>query len=303
MPILPTPEERIPETLAADSFAEPTRDPVQPILQAAVYVLLCVAPVWLFGWLFLFAFNILAGSVLAVVCAALLGNFFCLRTFDGVGLERVGMPLNRMGLRNSLTGLALGCAAAAIVIALPLWTGHAHEIAAKGPPTNWREQLFVPAMLLAGAAGEEILFRGFGFQVLLRAFGPFSALLPIGALFGFMHGANPHSSIYSIANTMGFGVLFGYAFVRSHDIWLPFGLHFGWNLTLLLFGANISGITMRVTPYEVAWENSAIWSGAEYGPEASLVTTCVLVLAGLALWKVKVARQHAYLVDGPRRIE
>ncbi len=166
---------------------------------------------------------------------------------------------------------------------------------------NWRIQLFVPAMLLIGAAAEEILFRGFGFQILLRAFGPFSTLLPIGALFGFLHGANPHSSAFSIVNTMGFGVLFGYAFIRSHDIWFPFGLHFGWNLTLLLFGANISGITMRITTYEVAWDRSGFWSGGEYGPEASVLATISLVLLALAVWKVRVIRQEAYLVDDARR--
>ena len=292
MTILPEPEQTI----------QRTRDPVQPLLQAAVYTLLCLAPVWLFSWLLIYVAGVFAGSVFAVLCAALLGNFFCFRTFDGVGLERLGLPFNRPGLFNSLTGLGLGFAAASFVIVVPLLAGHAHEIVSKGS-VNWREQLFVPGMLVLGAAAEEILFRGFGFQVLLRAFGPFTVLLPTGALFGFMHGANPHSTIYAIVNTIGFGVLFGYGFIRSHDIWFPFGLHFGWNLTLLLFGANISGITMRVTTYEVAWDSSALWSGGEYGPEASFLTTAALVLLTVAVWKVRVVRQEAYLVDDPRRGE
>ena len=118
-----------------------------------------------------------------------------------------------------------------------------------------------------------------------------------------MHGANPHSSFFSIANTIGFGILFGYAFIRSHDIWFPFGLHFGWNLTLLLFGADISGITIKgVTTYEVSWQGSAFWSGGEYGPEASILTTVALLVLAIAVWKVRVFRQDAYLVDEPRRV-
>jgi hypothetical protein len=159
-------------------------------------------------------------------------------------------------------------------------------------------QLFVPLMTVAGAAGEEILFRGFGFQILLRAFGPFSAILPIGLLFGFMHGNNPNASITGLINTALFGILFGFAFLRSHDIWFPFGLHLGWNLTLLLFGVDISGITMRVTSYEVQWNTTALWSGGAYGPEASVLTTAAVALLGLAVWKTRVIRQTAYLVDG-----
>ncbi len=71
---------------------------MQPLLQAAVYILLCVGPVWLFSWLFIFVANNFVGSVLAVMCSALLGNFFCLRAFDGVGLERLGLPFNRRGM-------------------------------------------------------------------------------------------------------------------------------------------------------------------------------------------------------------
>ncbi len=293
MTFVPPPEETV----------KSTRDYARPVLQAGVYILLCVAPVWLFSWLFLFIGNNFAGSVLAVLCAALLGNFFCLRTFDGVGLERLGMPFNRPALSNSTIGLGLGFAAAALVIMVPLLSGHAHEVVSRGVPVNWREQLFVPGMLLLGAAGEELLFRGFGFQVLLRGFSPFSVLLPVGALFGFLHGANPHSTSFAIVNTIGFGILFGYAFLRSHDIWFPFGLHFGWNLTLLLFGANISGITLRVTTYEVAWDDSVFWSGGAYGPEASFLTTAALFLLSIAVWKVRVIKQEAYLVDDPRRGE
>jgi membrane protease YdiL (CAAX protease family) len=276
-------------------------DPSRPLIQAGVYILLCYAPVFFFGWIFLFVGNLLAGSVLAILFFSLLGNFLCFRIFDGKGLEALSMPFNRPGLYNSLTGAALGFMGAALVLLIPMLSGQAHEVLAKGGVgLNWRMQMFVPLMVVAGAAGEEILFRGFGFQILLRSFGPFSAILPIGVLFGFMHGNNPHASIFGLVNTALFGLLFGYAFVRTHDIWFPFGLHVGWNLTLLLFGANISGITMRITSYEVAWNTTPLWSGGEYGPEASVLTTFAVIFMSAAVWKTRVIRQSAYLVDRAR---
>ncbi len=281
-----------------------TRDPVQPLIRAGVYIILCYGPVFFFGWLFLFVGNLLAGSILAIFSFSLFANFLCLRIFEERGLDAMAMPLNRPALFNALTGTALGLGAALLVVLPPLWTGQAHELAIPGVHVNWREQMFVPLMLLLGAAGEEILFRGFGFQILLRAFGPWSAVLPIGVLFALMHSNNPNASLIGLANTAGFGMLFGYAFIRSHDIWYPFGIHFGWNLTLLLLGANISGIAMHVTSYAISWARpDVLWSGGEYGPEASVLTTIALAVLVAAVWKLRIFRQHAILVDDPQKVD
>ena len=95
----------------------------------------------------------------------------------------------------------------------------------------------------------------------------------------------------STAITAGFGVLFGYAWMRSRDLWLPIGLHFGWNFTLPLFGVNISGLRIRVTGYELSWTAGELWSGGTYGPEASVLTLGVLVLLFVYLWKAPIRRQ------------
>ncbi len=277
------------------------RDPIQPLLQAGVYILFAGTAVFFLGWLFFNIFNLLLGSILSVLAAALVGNFLCLRIFEDKGFEALGMPLNRGGAYNTATGLGLGFGAAALVLLALLLTGQVHEVravvSAAAPAANWREQLFVPFLLLLGAVAEEILFRGFGFQVLLREFGVLPAILPVGLLFGLAHGPNPHATWLAFANTAGFGVLFCYAFVRSHDIWFPIGLHYGWNLMLLLFGADISGIKIRITGYEIVWNTTPLWSGGDYGPEGSVLTTGVLVLLALAIWKVRLVRQQAYVVD------
>ncbi len=278
-------------------------DPVQTLIQAGVYILLYAAPIILLGGIFNFVGGQFLGAISAILFFALLSNFLCLRIFDGVNLSRIGVPFNNSGLRNSLSGVTLGFAAAAFVVLIPLLIGIARETVPKASPVSWRMQIFVPALLLLGAAGEELLFRGFGFQALLRAFHPAAVIIPTGVLFGLIHGANPNASWFGIVNTIGFGIVFGYAFLRSHDIWFPLGLHYGWNLTLLLFGVKISGITMRVTGYEVAWSGPIVWSGGEYGPEASALTTIALFLLAAAVWKTRVIRQEAYLIDCPRRGE
>ena len=39
----------------------------------------------------------------------------------------------------------------------------------------------------------------------------------MGVLFALLHAFNPSASVPGIVNTAGFGILFGYAFLRSHD--------------------------------------------------------------------------------------
>jgi uncharacterized protein len=118
-------------------------------------------------------------------------------------------------------------------------------------------------------------------------------------LFALMHAGNPNATWLGLANTAGFGILFGYAFLRSHDIWLPIGLHFGWNFALSLFGVNVSGLAVRLTQYSVHWSAAGIWSGGSYGPEASILTSAVLFLLGAYLWKAPIRRQTSTLIDGP----
>ena len=117
-----------------------------------------------------------------------------------------------------------------------------------------------------------------------------------GAFFGLLHAGNEGATPLSVFNTIGFGIVFGYAVLRSHDLWLPIGLHFGWNLTLPFLGADLSGITIRVTRYELVWKSGAVWSGGAYGPEASLLSLFVLPVLAAMIWKAPVRRGWAWLL-------
>jgi membrane protease YdiL (CAAX protease family) len=96
-------------------------------------------------------------------------------------------------------------------------------------------------------------------------------------LFGLAHLGNRNVSPLGIVNTTAWGILLGCAYWRSESLWLPIGLHFGWNAALPLFGAKLSGFTMSVTGYTLVWKAGALWSGGGYGPEGSLLTTVVIV--------------------------
>jgi len=274
-------------------------DALHLALKVAVYVSLYFATAYvlvpLLFWLGGYFFSITVGGLLA----AALSNALCLRIYVRRGIAAIGLQGDRAAFVNLVFGCLGGIGAASLVLAGPLLFHAARIERDPASPASLPSFLFVSVLLLFGSAGEELLFRGFGFQVLLRALGGWTTILPVGVIFAVLHGGNPHANWLGLANTAGFGILFGYAFLRSHDIWLPIGLHFGWNFTLPLFGVNVSGLTMRLTGFTMRWSAGTLWSGGAYGPEASVLTSAVLFLLFAYLWKAPIRRQPSALLDPP----
>jgi membrane protease YdiL (CAAX protease family) len=240
--------------------------------------------------------GMVAQTVPPLIAASLLGAL-AMAIFESRGLRDLGLHWTGGAKRNLLMGIALGAGAAAFLILAPVFTGIAHFEPQPGAHFNWRTVLFTLALLLCGSAGEEIAFRGFPLQFLMRGYGAWTGILGIGALFGLLHGFNPGATPLSIANTAGFGVLFGFALLRSHDLWLPIGLHFGWNATLPFLGVELSGFTIQVTRYQLVWKAGDLWSGGTYGPEASLLATALLVVLFVIIRILPVRKGRAYLLE------
>ncbi len=275
------------------------RDPLRPLLGAAT----CVFMSWILAQVLTPIGRSIAGEMVGLtvplLLAAALGNSLCMAIYESGGLADLGLDWLPGSRRNLLTGIGLGAAAAALVIlpTIPLGLASFERIA--NPDISWRATLFMPVLLFCGAMGEEIAFRGFPLQFLMRGYGTWASILATGALFGVAHLINPGASTLGIVNTALFGILFGGAVYRSRDLWLPIGMHFAWNLVLPFLGVDLSGLTIRVTGYKLVWKAGKLWSGGDYGPEASILTSAVVVLLALAVWKVPVTRGRTTLLDEP----
>lgn len=152
----------------------------------------------------------------------------------------------------------------------------------------------------AAAAGEELLLRGYGFQQLSRCLSPVGAACAAGLMFGFMHAKNPNVTGLAVLNTAEFGLVFGLALARHRSLWLPLGMHLGWNLMLAALGVRISGLTISIFGFASTPHGSALWSGGRYGPEASLFTTASVALALWIVWRAPVLEDTDRLIwDDP----
>lgn len=283
-----------PDSEAAPGASKPPNKVLGLILRVAFFagtVLACqivLPPILL--WLGL---GVLVASTIGLFVTGLAANLLTLRIFDRRPIVDIGLSTASGAGQNFSLGILMGGGSAALMLLAPVLAGSGHFVSKPGGEFSWGSVIFYLAILVFGAAGEELIFRGYAFQLLIERIGPFATILPAGVLFGLGHSWNPSATALGIVNTMLWGILFGYAFLRSHDLWLPIGLHYGWNAVLPLFGVNLSGLTIEVTRYMYRWDLSPVWSGGAYGPEGGLLTTIFVVVLFFVIARAPIIPQTA----------
>jgi len=147
---------------------------------------------------------------------------------------------------------------------------------------------------------EELVFRGVVFRIAEEALGTWTALAATAALFGAAHLVNTNATVWSaIAIALEAGLLLGAAYVASRSLWLPIGLHLGWNFAQAgLLGATVSGIDIRgmVT---ARFTGPDLLTGGAFGPEASIPAVVIGVASAVLL--LSVAAERGRLVPFRRR--
>jgi hypothetical protein len=134
------------------------------------------------------------------------------------------------------------------------------------------------------AINEEAIFRGYPFQRLVESITPVGAIVVTSALFGLLHLGNPHHTWISTVNTMLVGIPFAIAYLRTRSLWMPIGIHFIWNFLMgFIMGLPVSGLALPASVLQARVHGAAWLTGAEYGPEAGGLATCVIAAATLYL--------------------
>jgi len=220
---------------------------------------------------------------LAGIPALIAAGIWALRTFDHLPARTLGISPEGKWLRQLLLGFAAGIGMIGLVLGV-LWVSGFASI-------HWQPVGKVPLLLLAASLlfmllvglMEELLFRGYIFQTLLRGIGPLMTLLITSLLFVLFHIDNPNWTLLSLTNIFLFGVLFGLLYLRSGSLWLPIGLHTAWNFTQVLFHVPVSGLTVPFpTPFTTTLTGHRLIAGGTFGPEGGVVVS-VLALAVIAL--------------------
>jgi len=185
-------------------------------------------------------------------------------------------------------GVALGCVV--VVFLIGLLAGHI-RIRRYWFPRNTAKSVpgFVEGIMvfLTGSIFEELVFRGYLFALLLQ-YGPMAAIVPSSVIFSVVHLIK-HRGLPKMftVNALLFGLLAATCRYCTGGLWLPVGLHFGWNVVSgSILGLPYSGKTFErgVAECDVC---GPVWlTGGLHSLDAGVLGTVALAIAAVGLLAV-----------------
>jgi membrane protease YdiL (CAAX protease family) len=146
--------------------------------------------------------------------------------------------------------------------------------------------LYLGTFILVGW-NEELLYRGYRLQNLSDGFNPFWGVLFSSIWFGIAHLGNPNTSarIFVATGILLAGVFLAYGYLSTKQLWLPIGLHIGWNFFEGVgFGFPVSGLNNIFHLIRIQVNGPELWTGGAFGPEAGLVLLPGLLLGTILVY-------------------
>lgn len=273
------------------------RNWVGGIARIAAFVALFIA----LGFVFAAGWRMIPATVrdvpfletLVTAAAAVAAGLIMIRAADGRPAAALGLGVSRMTAAHAGVGVLIGAGALTSAALLLIVTGTLEYAAQEGAATAWLGAVAAQAAIFTLAAfAEEVLFRGYAFQVLVRTGGAAFAAAFSAALFALAHAFNPAIGTFALINIFLAGILLAVAYLKTLSLWFATAVHMGWNWAMAtLFDLPVSGIQEFDTPlYEPAVHGPAWWSGALFGPEGGLVGTIGFGVALLAILRWRAVR-------------
>ena len=133
--------------------------------------------------------------------------------------------------------------------------------------------------LIQGAA-EEVAYRGFLFTTIARDHNLVFAALISAIAFGLAHINNPGVNLLAIVNISLMGIFWVLLFLRTESLWTCCAFHSVWNFVQgNFYGLAVSGLDAGSSVLNTQIRQGRdLFTGGEFGVEASVCTTVVIVV-------------------------
>jgi hypothetical protein len=215
------------------------------------------------------------------ITLALLAASYCMTRFvHRKPLAAIGLWLNTRAARDTAAGVGIGILMMAGIFIVEVALGYASPVWQDFPPGLLTLSILRLAAIFAFAAAlEELLFRGYAFQTLMQGITFAPAMLLVSLLFALAHAQNPNATVFGLFNVALAGIWLSFAYVKTRGLWLPTGLHFGWNFAqTAIFGFPTSGSDFSGLRPLVTAQSGPEWvTGGAFGPEGGVLATLSLI--------------------------
>jgi len=241
-----------------------------------------------------------AASILNQVLnlVAITGSVYVARRWlDKKSFESLGLKLDRQTWIDILAGIGITFVQMGFIYILMLglgWLTFAGFAWQFDPVSVVLKNtlLFFVVFIFVGW-NEELLSRGYHLQTIASGINLFWGVIISSAVFGLLHLGNPNATWVSAAGIFFGGIFLAYGYIRTKQLWLPIGLHIGWNFFEgVVFGFPVSGLDLYAL-LRIKVSGPVIWTGGAFGPEAGLIVLPSLVVGvGLIYWFTKTRKSE-----------
>lgn len=210
-----------------------------------------------------------AGGAAGVFVALLVMAFL----IDKRGWNTIGLPLWR-----APAGLIAGALIGALIFMIPLAILTAMGAASYSPDLSSFSANALAAGLgftILNVIHQELLVRSYMFQELWSKYGALAATIATSVFFVALHAApilsGPLGSLVGL-NILLASLLLSLAYVRTRALWLPIGIHFGWNgLQGPVLQINVTGADIALGDWRFfTFHGPELWTGGALGVEGGL---------------------------------
>jgi uncharacterized protein len=218
---------------------------------------------------------------LMLVLALLLATWIMTRFVNRKPFGAAGLGLHHRTAREFILGCLLGLLMMTGIFLVQYGLGYLSFSSLDLSPGTMASRMALSALFfLLGAAGEELMFRGYFFQTLMQGITFLPAALVMSLLFGVAHLANPNATLFAAVNVALAGVWLSFAYLKTRSLWFPIGLHASWNFCQTsLYAFPTSGIDFQgKTVFATAVSGPEWITGGAFGPEGGVLATLALIL-------------------------
>ncbi len=229
-------------------------------------------------------------SPLLIVICILIATVFMLKMFEKRPLHSVGIPVHRRMPREIGQGILIGGIMMSVVFLTQYGAGWiALEWRGFGSFDIFAIITTTLLFFILAGFGEELFFRGYPFQTLVESIKAPAAVIIMSVAFSAAHSMNPNVSMLALFNIFLAGVWLSVAYLKTRTLWFPTGIHVSWNFFQgTIYSYPVSGQVLEGRSlFDSSISGPAILTGGEFGPEGGLITTVVLILGTIYIYKSK----------------
>jgi len=191
---------------------------------------------------------------------------------DKRGTATLGFPPRR-ALAGLIGGTLIGAAIFAVPLAILSAQGYIH-VAPDLTHFSWSAFAIALFVVFVNVVDQELIVRSYIFQEVWRKYSGAAAVTVSSLLFVGLHtGAILKGTAGLLAGldvTLA-SILLGLAYLRSGALWLPIGIHFGWNAFQgPVLGINVTGMDLGAHWHVFAVSGPDLWTGGSMGVEGGL---------------------------------